>query len=94
MARVRKCNHAAGPDERIDREPVDGVRAVDEVDRRIDVRAGVIAKRDQRDVRVSAHGDPAQRMNLGPGSPGQVTMSGRRTSDTSWIFIDGSPPPA
>ena len=25
--------------------------------------------------------------SLSPGSPGQVTMSGRSTSETSWIFI-------
>ena len=45
-------------DERVKRQLVDGVPALDEVERRIDVCPGVISERDDRDVVRVALRDP------------------------------------
>src|SRR5712692_1631085 len=66
VLRAAVAQYDARPDERVDRQLLDGVPALDEVDRRIDVCAGVVAEREERDVGRVALRDAAQRCERRP----------------------------
>src|SRR5438309_695718 len=59
MSLTLVLDDATRPDEGVERQRIDRVAALDEVDRRVDVGSGVIAERYQRHVRaVAARGPP------------------------------------
>ena len=63
-AATRDVDDAGAADQQVQRQRVDAARVVEEVFRRVDMRAGVGAEHQARDVRTSPVGDALDRLEL------------------------------
>src|SRR5437773_3846401 len=70
VALLGELEDAGWSDEGVERKPVRGVPALDEVERRVDVCPGVVAEGHDRDVRGVALADAAQRLEPRSGLAG------------------------